>query len=409
MQRNNRTSILFIESGSLFGYSGFTQQFLMEAKALKEEGVNVKVIAFESLRDIVRKKSGMYRKILKKQRVHYFIVPSWFRQNAVAEIIFNTINTVILGFIAFLNSAKIIHAHDRVSAYYAIRLKTMLNLKVIYDMHGVGIEELIYKKDLKENSVLHNQFNQMEDNIVKKADAIFCVSEKMKAYVVSKYNADGLKIVVTPTNVDTDVFSYSEEKRQQAIQKLFLRDKFVVLFMGHINKWQVNGSFAILFRTLKERIENVHFLILSDGRKVFVDIFKKLGISERDYSIYSAKHEEVPNYALAGDIGVLLRDNSIVNKVAAPAKFGEYLALGIPVIVTRGIGDTEEFVKKHKVGSVIDDFSHDSISTGVDGLLNLVRNDGAKLPEHCSQIAKDLLSVSVCIKRCVSTYERLLS
>lgn len=409
MGRRNKIGILFIECGSLFGYSGFTQQFLMEAKTLKEEGVNVKVIAFESLRDIVRKKSGMYRKILKKKRVPYFIIPSWFRQNAVVEVVFNMVNTVILGFITLLNGAEIIHAHDRVSANYAIRLKTMLNLKVIYDMHGIGIEELIYKKGLKENSSLHSHLNQMEENIIKKADTIFCVSEKMKAYVVSKYNVNSSKFVVTPTNVDTDVFSYSEEKRQQAIQKLFLRDKFVVLFMGHINKWQVNGSFAILFKTLKERIENVHFLILSDGRKVFVDIFKKLGIGERDYSIYSAKHEEVPNYALAGDVGVLLRDNSIVNKVAAPAKFGEYLALGMPVIVTKGIGDTEEIVRKCRLGSIIDGTNPNSISIGVDELLNLVSHEGRKLPARCSQMAKDLLSVSVCIKSFVSTYHRLLS
>jgi glycosyltransferase involved in cell wall biosynthesis len=190
---------------------------------------------------------------------------------------------------------------------------------------------------------------------------------------------------------------------------LFLRDKFVVLFMGHINKWQVNGSFAILFRTFKEKVGNVHFLILSDGKKVFVDIFKKIGISDRDYSIYSAKHEEVPDYASAGDVGVLVRDNSIVNKVASPAKFGEYLALGMPVIVTKGLGDTEDIVKKYKVGSVIDGTDPNSISIGVDELLNLVSDDGRKLPALCGQMANGLLSVNVCIKSFVSTYRRLLS
>jgi glycosyltransferase involved in cell wall biosynthesis len=276
-------------------------------------------------------------------------------------------------------------------------------------MHGIGIEELIYKKNLKENSALHNQLNKMEGNIIKKADAIFCVSEEMKAYITSKYDANTSKVVVTPTNVDTDVFSYSEERRQQAIQKLSLGDKFVVLFMGHMNKWQVNGSFAILFRIFKEKIGNVHFLILSDGKKVFVDIFKKIGISENDYSIYSVKHEEVPNYALAGDVGVLLRDGSIVNKVAAPAKFGEYLALGIPVIVTKGVGDTEEIVGKYRLGSIIDDTNPNSSSVGVDELLNLVRDDGWKLSERCNRIANDLLSVKVSIQKFLLTYDKLLS
>ena len=56
----------------------------------------------------------------------------------------------------------------------------------------------------------------------------------------------------------------------------------------------------------------------------------------------------------AADFGLLLRENNIVNNVASPTKFAEYLMAGLPVIISNGIGDFSYFVRFKNVGICID-------------------------------------------------------
>jgi glycosyltransferase involved in cell wall biosynthesis len=60
----------------------------------------------------------------------------------------------------------------------------------------------------------------------------------------------------------------------------------------------------------------------------------------------------VPEYLAAGDLGLLLRDPHPVNRVASPVKFAEYLAAGLPVLVSPGVGDAAAIVERERVGFV---------------------------------------------------------
>jgi glycosyltransferase involved in cell wall biosynthesis len=333
------------------------------------------------------------------------VIPSWFRDGPAVEKVANFINTFLLGFIVVLTRTRVIHAHDRISAYYAIRLKEALGFKVVYDIHGINIEEQIYSERLKENSRRHKHLNEIEQSVVKSADFVFCVSERMKDYVRNKYDAEPSKFVVTPTSVDTDVFAYSSEIKEMRRKELGLNGKFVVLFMGHSSGWQIISAYFGLFKVIKNKIRNVHFLVLTNGISIFEKGLKEFNIPEECYSIYSVKHNEVPHYAVSADMAVLLRDSSVVNQVAAPAKFAEYLALGLPVLVTKGIGDTESIIKKYNVGVALEDLNSDEMERRINEMVNLIKNHRPKLSEDCVRVANNLLSKDICIERFMDVYE----
>jgi len=45
---------------------------------------------------------------------------------------------------------------------------------------------------------------------------------------------------------------------------------------------------------------------------------------------------------------------TVTNQVASPTKFAEYLAAGMPVIISERIGDFSGMVRHHQLGIVID-------------------------------------------------------
>ena len=401
-------NILFAEAGNLFGYSGFTQQFLLEATGVKKENYNVKVVAFEYPKSLIRKKkSKMYKEKLRSSGVKYFILPLLYESESMFGRLADFINVLVLGIITLLANIQIIHSHDRISAYYATLLKRVFDVKVIYDIHGVGIEEAIYANRLEQDSQAYRTLEKREEFVIRNCDFVFCVSEKMRDYVSSKYDADISKFLVTPTNVDTSIFLYSIQKKRMARNKLGLDDKFVVLYMGHINSWQKTDALMTLFKSFLRKCNNAHFLVLTDGKDLFREKSREHGILGEFISTYTVQHKEVPDYAIASDVAVLLRDNSIVNRVASPAKFGEYLALGLPVVVTKGLGDTEEIVRKYNVGVVLENLDQRKMDKTVDELLNLVKSNASRLSDDCTRAANDLLSKNINMEKIRHVYEDL--
>lgn len=63
--------------------------------------------------------------------------------------------------------------------------------------------------------------------------------------------------------------------------------------------------------------------------------------------------EEVPIWLSACDYGLLIRNNTVTNRVASPVKFAEYLAGGLSVIVSDSVSDFSAFVSSHHCGFVV--------------------------------------------------------
>jgi glycosyltransferase involved in cell wall biosynthesis len=76
-------------------------------------------------------------------------------------------------------------------------------------------------------------------------------------------------------------------------------------------------------------------------------------LPEGTYSVISSLVEEVGKYLEASDLGLLLRENHVVNRVASPTKFAEYLLCGLPVVISPWVGDFSELVEAHRLGLVI--------------------------------------------------------
>jgi hypothetical protein len=67
------------------------------------------------------------------------------------------------------------------------------------------------------------------------------------------------------------------------------------------------------------------------------------------------KPEEVSSLMIVADYGILIREKSITNQVASPVKFAEYLACGLQVLISEGIGDFTDFVKQLNCGHVFNE------------------------------------------------------
>ncbi len=66
-------------------------------------------------------------------------------------------------------------------------------------------------------------------------------------------------------------------------------------------------------------------------------------------------HFRVHEVLSACDIGLLVRESSVTNRVASPTKFAEYLSAGLQVLVSEGLGDVGPLVREERLGWVYAD------------------------------------------------------
>ena len=227
------------------------------------------------------------------------------------------------------------------------------SLWVIADIHGAGVAEYAYQKQLQKEDRTIQRLEALEKQVITKSDHIIFVSHRMYCYYKDKLNQEITNHTVLPCAINT-FFTADRQKREGLRREYHLADHLVVAYAGSAVVYQQVEEMCILFKEIQQLHSNAHFLILSHHRQKFENSFNQHEINPTDVTILSVDHSQVFDLLQMGDVGLMLRDGSIVNQVASPTKFAEYLVCGLPVLTTPHVGDYSQYVTDHNLGHIVD-------------------------------------------------------
>jgi glycosyltransferase involved in cell wall biosynthesis len=180
-----------------------------------------------------------------------------------------------------------------------------------------------------------------------------------------------------PTCVAGVTFSASD--RRAIRDRLGVADKTVLVYAGTVTRYQhVDDGFAAFASIAIRQVgpEQAHVLAITPDLAQMRAALTAAGIPSTATTVMSVPQHEVASYLAAGDAAFLLRADSIVNRVSVPVKLGEYLAAGVPVVVSQVDGWLQETVAHAAAGWSIDWFgsAEDARQAIVAGILNELRH-----------------------------------
>ena len=196
-----------------------------------------------------------------------------------------------------------------------------------------------YKLAIEQTDLIKNK----EENILKKSDVIFAVSQPLG----NEIRATGKSVYVIPHGVDYESF----EKCQNGKRKVkgdFENIKRPIL--GFIGIMHYIVDFELLLYIAERRLDwNIVLL----GKTQLVNkagriLFNKLVNKENVYYLGEKSREDLPSYFHKMDVCLMPMKRIEINKVTTgPLKLWEYLAAGKPVVaVDHGIRyDCHEYIK----------------------------------------------------------------
>jgi len=141
-------------------------------------------------------------------------------------------------------------------------------------------------------------------------------------------------------------------RREQARERLRLDSRMVIGYLGSAAAWQQADAIVEAFSQIVCRLPEAHLLVLTPDIGAFEKLLAANEVPASRVTLLSLGHSEVPDYLPAMDVGVLLREESVVNRVASPTKFAEYLASGVPVLTTDVLEHFARLVRSEGVGIV---------------------------------------------------------
>ena len=247
--------------------------------------------------------------------------------------------------IAKSNNVQTIQARSLFPGILSLIMKVFGKFRIVYDNRGVFIEEEIFKGHWKRKSLRTSFFIRAEHLLILKAESIVVVSDKFSAYLQQKHKIKENRITVIPNRT---IVRSTEETA--VIRN---SDPVNIIYSGSGAAWQQIEELKTVIIEAGKIFGRITINILSYDIEMLKTILSNEINSESTINFMKADVSEVFSCLIKNNIGLLIREDNIINNVASPLKLAEYLAAGLPVLVSAGVGDTSEFIEKFKVGVVI--------------------------------------------------------
>ncbi|HMN04871.1 MAG TPA: hypothetical protein PKD45_04020 [Flavobacteriales bacterium] len=220
--------------------------------------------------------------------------------------------------------------------------------KVCLDARGAYAAEWEEYRIIDDDALIA-QFRAVEQEAVERSDLRLAVSHALVEHWRERYGYQGNDHVVIPCTLAATHLAEGGDPQAMREQLGFTADDVVLVYSGSSAGWQ---SFALLERLLGLILgtqPRTKVLFLSPPDPAIEALSANwLGRSLRMW----VQPSEVHAVLNACDHALLVREDTITNRVASPTKFAEYLSCGLPVIASKHIGDFSATILHESLGLV---------------------------------------------------------
>lgn len=209
--------------------------------------------------------------------------------------------------------------------------------RIIWFINGIPDEEGL-------RSIFHRTLRSIKWRIFSfcvKPGLIVTVSSRMSKYI-SRY-FPGVRFINAPTCVDTSVFTAPRDGP--------VRKNGVCAYLGTGAPWQAIGNLSLLWQALYKSNPALRFRVVSRDPRTRI-----LGDGLPAHAVeflQSNNGLELSEFLQGSEVGFLLRDDLLVNRVSFPTKFGELVASGCWMVVSDIDWDVRDYMQEFNIGLLL--------------------------------------------------------
>lgn len=274
----------------------------------------------------------------------------------------------------------LVHTRVGVPALVGYSIKKQLGIKFLNDIRGFWADERVeggmwnIKNPIYQ--FVYQFFKKKEDEFIKSADYNTCLTFAARTEIHTWANIPNqpIPIEVIPCCADMELFDPGKIDpvlKQHFKSELNINEgDMIISYLGSIGGWYLTEEMMQFCRLLSDKMPKAKFLFISPHlHEVIVAAAVKFGLSADKLIVKHGKRHEVPTLLSLSNYSVFFIKPCYSKISSSPTKHGEIMAMGIPVITNKGVGDVKEIVDKYNGGYIVNDFSKQAFNEVIDKMI----------------------------------------
>jgi glycosyltransferase involved in cell wall biosynthesis len=305
---------------------------------------------------------------------------------------------------------RIVHARSHLPAAVALALSRLVpGARLLFDCRGLLADEYVDAGHWRTGSLPFRLVKRTERLLFARADGVVTLTERLRDWLLEERLLGArVETAVIPCCVEMDRFDADEATRSRARARLSAGDRFVLAYSGSLNSWYCEEQMARLFAALRRRRPSLFAVFTRSPSERLRAALRAAGVPDEDVRVEAASPVEMPERLAGADAAVSLILPCFSKMASSPTKVAEYLALGLPVALNRGVGDVDRLLQ-NDVTVDAGAMSEDELEAAAARLAS-PSLDAPSLRRRARELAQRELSVDeVGVARYRDLYERLAS
>jgi len=299
----------------------------------------------------------------------------------------------------------LLHARSEFPAVIAGVLARLSGLPMLYEHDASISEERVDSGVWRRGGLVYRVTRAVERWLPARAQEMIVLSQRYAQRL--RDDGVGVPIAVLPCSTDTEIFQRDQAVRLDVRHAHGWEGRLVAVYSGSSGGWYQLEEMAQFFARLHAVMPATHWLcLINDDPAAMRRLAARHGIPADALTVRSVPAAEVPRWLSAADVGLAFIRAGTSKYASSPNKVAEYLACGLPVIMTPGVGDTEQLLDVPEAGHVLAGSGVSAYDRAIAWLQEVL----PQLPQAadvCRRIAVERLSLEGSIEAYRAIYARL--
>ncbi len=383
-------------------------QVLPYLRSLADRGYEMHLLTFETVRRDPQAHAALERELLASGvRWH---ARRYHRRPSLPATLYDVVaGAWTAARLARRHRVGLLHARSHVGAAIALPLNLLLGLPFLFDVRGLLPDEYADAGHWRRGGLKYRLGKAMERVFLRRARQVVVLTETTRDDLVRldpAVAARAGRLTVIPCCVDLAAYAPDDGARARERADRGWEGRRVLAFVGKLGLWSLDAEMARFFAVAWRADPSLFLQVLTPSRPdPLRGELERLGVPATAFAIESVAPSAVPGVLRAADAGLLLVQASFGRRSSSPTKMGEYLASGLPIVATRGIGDCDRMLGEGR-GVLLDGLDDDAFARAARSLGDLL--DDPATASRCRAFAAAELSLTgVGGPRYAAVYERM--
>lgn len=357
-------------------------QVLPYLRELCKSGMEIYLLTFEKVRKTPSADEIEQERLrLRTEGIRWFSL-AYHKRPSVSATLYDILAGARLA-AKLVNQHKIevLHARAHVPIAMALLVKRWIDCRLIFDVRGLMAEEYADAGIWNENSFAFRAVKSVERAGLREADQVVVLTRRMRDWLVNQQFKAAEQIEVIPCCVDFSRFAQSESNGIVSSS-----NRFEVVYAGSVTGLYLLEEMGRFFLQIRARRPGALLRILTASS--LAEVSSRLinaGLSADDFWVGCVSPGKISSSLRRAKLGLSFRKPSFGQIAASPTKIPEYLAAGLPIVCSAGVGDTDELLERERVGVTLKTLDDAAYAVAAENALALLSE--GNLAGRCINVA----------------------